>query len=343
MENSPFYILDFEKGCYDHYSKNMNYKPNFFYPQALKQKSLTIALILFFAVLITAFAYFCGPATFLPREKENMIIRQTQKSFKLAIMLKNGGYIRSEWLFLRILGNQDIPPGGYFISKNMGIFEMAKTFRTQPSEIWITIQEGMRKEEIADLLAKSFSWDSEKKKEFLTLSKEGYLFPDTFLIKKNMSAEKIIGILEGEFQKKTDGLFSQNENENIDRLVVASLVQREARNPEEMAIIAGIIKNRLDKKMPLQIDASVQYAQGTEQEWWPVITQEDYKLDSPYNTYKNKGLPPSPICNPGLDALKAASLPSQNSYLFYLHDRQGNIHYASTLEEHNANFQQYIK
>jgi len=66
-------------------------------------------------------------------------------------------------------------------------------------------------------------------------------------------------------------------------------------------------------------------------------------LDSPYNTYKNKGLPPSPICNPGLDALKAASLPSQNSYLFYLHDRQGNIHYASTLEEHNANFQQYIK
>jgi UPF0755 protein len=94
--------------------------------------------------------------------------------------------------------------------------------------------------------------------------------------------------------------------------------------------------------MPLQVDASVQYAVGTPKNWWPILTLEDLKTASAFNTYKNAGVPPSPISNPGISSLKAMFNPEKSEYLYYIHDPTGQIHYAKTLSEHNANIAKYL-
>jgi UPF0755 protein len=122
-------------------------------------------------------------------------------------------------------------------------------------------------------------------------------------------------------------------------------VQREAANEADMPLIAGIIWNRLlnDPPMKLEIDATVQYALGESENWWPRIKPADYKTDSAYNTYLHTGLPPHPICNPGLDAIHAALNPDETDCLYYLHDSNGQIHCAKTYEEHKLNIEKYLK
>ncbi len=95
--------------------------------------------------------------------------------------------------------------------------------------------------------------------------------------------------------------------------------------------------------MKLEIDASVQYALGEEGNWWPMVTPEDYKTDSPYNTYLIEGRPPAPICNPGLAAIRAVIYPEETDYLYFLHDQEGKIHPARSYEEHLQNIEKYLK
>jgi len=108
---------------------------------------------------------------------------------------------------------------------------------------------------------------------------------------------------------------------------------------------------RLTAGWPLQIDAAVQYAVAADRclpspvdcsNWWPVVTKTDLEVDSPYNTYKYQGLPPTPISNPGLASIKAAKAPEESMYWYYIHDDAGQIHYAATLEEHNSNIRKYL-
>jgi UPF0755 protein len=112
-------------------------------------------------------------------------------------------------------------------------------------------------------------------------------------------------------------------------------------------MIAGILLNRIKLGMPLQVDATLQYALGYqpfEKTWWKKdLTDDDKKTDSLYNTYTNVGLPPGPIANPGLASIKAAIYPTASDYLYYIHDKTGTIHYAKTIEEHNANVQKYLQ
>jgi predicted RNase H-like HicB family nuclease len=151
--------------------------------------------------------------------------------------------------------------------------------------------------------------------------------------------------MESQFNEKTADLFKEATEKDIrnDTLIVlASLVQRETANEEEMPIIAGVIWNRWLKDMPFQIDATIQYVLGEPGNWWPIIKPEDYKLDSPYNTYLHKGRPPTPICNPGLATIDAVINSEETEYLYYLHDGEGQIHLAKTYEEHQANIEQYL-
>jgi UPF0755 protein len=107
--------------------------------------------------------------------------------------------------------------------------------------------------------------------------------------------------------------------------------------------VAGILYQRIVMGMPLQVDATVQYVVANEKTgWWPEITLEDRKVKSAFNTYLILGLPPAPIANPGLSAISAAINPEKSDYLYYLHDAQGMIHYAATLEEHNLNIKKYL-
>jgi len=123
-------------------------------------------------------------------------------------------------------------------------------------------------------------------------------------------------------------------------LIMASILEKEVRTAEDRKIVAGILWKRIRTGMPLQVDAVFPYITQRKNR---TITRDDLKIDSPYNTYINKGLPPGPIANPGLDTILAAINPKETKYLFYISDKKGIIRYASTLEEHNKNVDKYLR
>ena len=128
-------------------------------------------------------------------------------------------------------------------------------------------------------------------------------------------------------------------------VILASIGEREGKGADRQ-IIAGILYNRLRDNHPLQADATLQYAlgyQSEERNWWKkTLYNEDKEIVSPYNTYRNTGLPPTPISNPGLESFKAAANPTPTDYYYYLHDKEGGVHFAKTLEEHNTNIQEFL-
>lgn len=187
--------------------------------------------------------------------------------------------------------------------------------------------------------------------EFLSLTegKEGMLFPDTYLFPKEASASSIVKKLLSNFDAKTQGLSSATNLNPNQVLTLASLIERETKKGSEREIVAGILLKRMEAGWPLQVDAAVQYAVADKKSggksldnWWPILTRDDLGIDSPYNTYRFQGLPPAPIANPGLTAIKAAYSPQDSEYWYYIHDNSGVIHYGRTLEEHNQNIAKYL-
>jgi len=165
-------------------------------------------------------------------------------------------------------------------------------------------------------------------------SLEGYLFPDTYLLPKGVGEERIVRILVDRFRQATEALLAGPLPLGLEPhgvVTVASLVEREAKRPEERRRIAGVIYNRLRMGMPLQIDATVLYALGTHR---PVVRWADLAVDSPYNTYRRVGLPPGPIANPGLAALEAAARPERHAFFYYVARPDGTHIFTRTLEEH---------
>ena len=168
---------------------------------------------------------------------------------------------------------------------------------------------------------------------------EGFLFPDTYFFKKDASVETIIATMLSTFESRVGpGLRSaaaQRKTTVYDLVKLASIVEREARDRKESPTIAGVYANRLKLGMKLDADPTIQYAVGE----WRELTLEDLKLDSPYNTYKVAGSPPTPICNPGLAALQAAQQPQQHDFLYFVakDDGTGDHLFAKTLEEQEAN------
>lgn len=222
-----------------------------------------------------------------------------------------------------------------------------------PAIKYINIREGMRKEEVANTFAKTLGWSEEEKQKFLNIhskatkgNDEGYFFPFTYILPTTANAEEassaILATFNNEVVAKQNKL--QSSDVDIDTIIkIASIIQREAADKNDMKIISGVIWNRLNKGMRLDMDATLQYAKGTTTRWWPVVKSEDKNIDSPFNTYKNKGLPPSAISNPGADAIDAALNPEKTDALFYLHDEYGIIHPAKTYAEHKANVDLYLK
>ncbi|MEK7169473.1 MAG: endolytic transglycosylase MltG [Patescibacteria group bacterium] len=247
-----------------------------------------------------------------------------------------------------------IAPGGYKISKNQNAFQTAGILTKEPYMKWAVIPEGERKEQIANQLSKILGWNNETKNEFLNGYmkigqdyKEGVYFPDTYLLPKDETGEEIALRFIAHFQNKFGPLYPQFTKDNVrwpTAIKIASLIEREAGKNEEMPLVAGIIWNRLLQGMPLAIDATIQYAKGNaENGWWTPLVKGDTKLDSLYNTYFYKGLPPTPISNPGLPAIEAVLKPEKTSCLYYLHDNDGIIHCSKTYAEHQANIEKYLK
>ena len=291
---------------------------------------------------------FAAPQKEAPEEQIVLNLSTTEAEF--ITRLKEQGYIKSAWAFDFVLKREGwqgkIEPGGYKISKGINAWQLADTLVNRPFQKWIVIPEGLRASEIAEKLQEKLAWANTVKEEFLLTGKEGYLFPDTYLLNMDYTGKDTAQRMESLFNEKTAELFRKAAENNIlnDTLIVlASIIQREAGSEKEMPLIAGIIWNRWLKDMNFEMDATIQYALGKPGSWWPVIKVEDYKFDSPYNTYLNKGRPPSPICNPGLAAIDAVVNPEKSEYLYYLHDSEGQIHPAKTYEEHLANIEKYLK
>lgn len=216
----------------------------------------------------------------------------------------------------------------------------------------VKVYAGLRKEQVAEVVGDKLYWNDQKKEDFvnshlaLKLPEiEGKLFPKTYLISKNESPEAVAEIMLSEYEKQVDKI---NKNKKVDiinketALKIASLIQREAAGKEDMALISGIIWNRIWSGMKLQIDATLQYAKGNEEEgWWQLVYPEDKKIKSEYNTYLNKGLPPQAISNPSKDAIYAAYHPAKTDCIFYLHDKEKKIHCSKTYEDHKELIKKY--
>jgi UPF0755 protein len=170
---------------------------------------------------------------------------------------------------------------------------------------------------------------------------EGYLFPDTYQIAKGESCEEMLNTMLSNFDKKlTLNLRTEIKNQRksiFDVVIMASLIEKEVRTFDDKKIVSGILWKRMAVGMPLQLDATINYITGKSD---PSATIKDTKIDSPYNTYKYKGLPKGPISNPGINSIIAAIYPSQTDYWYYLAD--GRTIFSKTLEEHNAAAKMYL-
>lgn len=264
--------------------------------------------------------------------------------------LKSQGLIRDPIVFfleVKKLGvDGTIQAGDFKLSPSMSADEVIKTMTHGTEDIWVTIPEGKRSEEVAEILKKTMpnyndSWIAPLQ------AKEGYLFPDTYLFPRNADINTIISIMNDNFNKKY-AIAKTQETTPItesDAVILASILEREGRSGQDMRNIASVLENRYSIGMALQVDATIQYALGyqpTEQTWWKKsLTTADLHIDSPYNTYLNPGLPPTPISNPGLESLEAALNPANTNYLYYISDKNGTLHFAATLDQHNANIRKY--
>ncbi len=241
-----------------------------------------------------------------------------------------------------------IQAGSFRISPSMNVSEIASALSKGTNDTWVTLIEGWRNEEIANKLNEDLGIG---KTDFLKQAKEGYMFPDTYQFPKTATADYIVSYLENTFDQK----YSASLRDKIKRqglseaqgVILASIVEREARSDGARTQVASILLKRLKIGMALNADATVQYARdtqlvkqsGTRIKYWQPVTQDDYKdVVSPYNTYLNVGLPPAPICNPSVSSLESVANANPNTaYLYYYHDSKGNSYYATTLEEQNRN------
>jgi len=298
-------------------------------------------------------------------------VREGESTSTIAERLQNEGIISNALMFrlyARMRGVETrLAAGPYELRRNMTINEVIdKLEEGHYLRTRITTIEGWRSEEVADLLDQR---GLAKREEFLSLTRnaifdydflkdrpkgaslEGYLFPDTYEIEPGASATDIVRMMLSNFDRRFDSSLRRKASSlglTIHQVVtLASIVEREAAVADERPLMASVFLNRLKNDMPLQADPTVQYAvAGTAPDampdyWEKSISLADLQLDSPYNTYRVKGLPPGPIANPGLASLKAVVEPARTDYLYFVAKPDGSHEFARTLEEHNRNVAKY--
>lgn len=286
------------------------------------------------------------PVNPLDKTKKIFVIQKGEGIREIASTLKKEGLIRDPIVFFLLVKklnlDNKIQAGDFRLSPSMTMEEIAENLTHGIIDIWLTIPEGKRAEEVADILKEKIPSYKSIWQGILN-SNEGYLFPDTYLIPKDADINFIISMMRNNFENKISKL--NIKTKDVATIVtIASLIEREAKFDNDRLLVSSVIHNRLEIGMALQIDATVQYAIGyqpNKKTWWKVLTPDDLKINSLYNTYKNSDLPPTPICNPGLASLEAALNPSKTDYLYYISDKSGHNHYAKTIEEHNMNIKKY--
>ncbi|MEI6296121.1 MAG: endolytic transglycosylase MltG [bacterium] len=318
-----------------------------FFSDPINKAVLILTVLLFFVSSFNYF-FFDAPSSFLENSRISISSGMTVKD--AGKYLKDNSIIKSPFVF-RVLvklyrGNKGIVAGRYVFEKPSDVFQVVNTLTNsgyREKVFKVTIPEGLSNKQIADLLYGSL--DNFDKTKFLSIAKdkEGYLFPDTYFFEPETSPEKVIEMMSANFDEKIKSIKKEIDSSKRslkDILTMASILEEEARLAESRKMVSDILWRRIVKGMPLQVDASFVYLLGKGS---AELSLNDLDVESPYNTYKYKGLPPGPIANPGIDAILSAIYPTNNPYWFYLSDKDGNMHYAKTFDEHKENKNRYLR
>lgn len=303
---------------------------------------VTISLLLFIiAKSITPSDFVRGT---IVRIKKDMTVSET------AMLLQTKHVIRSQFMYkayVKLLHDgKGVQAGSYLFDRPQSALRVA--YRTaygvdELQKVKVVIPEGSSSKNIAIIIKKAIPAFDDKKFLVDAHEYEGYLFPETYFFNPDVEPDEVISEMRDQFSEKISPLMeaigtSTHPLANI--ITMASLLEEEANNTTDRRLISGVLWNRISIGMLLQVDAPFYYIFGKASSQ---LTISDLATTSPYNTYKNKGLPAGPISNPGLDAIRAALYPTTSKYLFYLADRKGVTHYAVTHEQHVENKFKYLQ
>lgn len=251
--------------------------------------------------------------------------------------------------------SEKIKPGMYRFTAGQNLDAVYRKLIEGSQDYKVTIPEGKTAAEVGEIVAKHYS--SFDKDHFVELvnspdfahslgvdapTLEGYLYPSTYYVGPGMKEEELARLMVTTFQKKVEGIQDKMTTRGLtlhQHVIMGSLIEREARMDEDRPLIASVIFNRLEQGMPLQIDATVNYALND----WRRLFNSDYQIDHPYNTYKFKGLPPGPITSPRIESLLATYTAPETNYLYYVHMGNGRHAFAESYAQHEANVGRYIR
>ncbi len=318
--------------------------------QSIPLKRNRFSLIFGMIAVVAVFVFALSAPSDFPENETVFTVTPGQSLKSVGTELSNKRYIRSRVFFSTLVTfygkDMKLPPGDYFFDRPISVFAVARRIAFgvhNLKPIKITIPEGTSVLEMNDILSKKIpDFDTEG---FLLSAKthEGYLFPETYFIYSKTKPSDIVDEMMVMFDTKTKNILSSDSMGNHTKqeiVIMASIIEKEARGVGDRTIISSILWSRLAKGMRLQVDATVAYAVNKPN---GPLKKADFSVASPFNTYLHKGLPPAPISNPGIDALTAAVKYSTTPYLYYLHDKNGTIHYAKTYAEHLANIKKFLR
>lgn len=299
------------------------------------------------------------------KKEVSVKIKKGMSDKDVASLIYEKGLVSNEkrfYYFLRFLHKKkglEVKAGEYLLSPDMTPWEIAeKMIKREVIRYKVTIPEGLRYEEAAQILEKEGLALAD---EIIALCKdrvflssygiegencEGYIFPETYMIEKGLSAKEVFKIINDEFQKRVGAAYIEKAKEMglslYQVLIIASMVEKEAKLDSERPIIASVILNRLKKDIGLYIDATVIYGLIREKGGFNGnLTRKDLETPTRYNTYLIKGLPPTPICNPGIKSINAVLMPAKTNYLYYVSKNDGSHHFCEDIECHNKAVKKY--
>jgi len=300
-----------------------------------------LSLFLLSLIIIASLIFIFWWGIFVPKindsEKIVFSVKKGENFLSIGRNLEKEGLIKNRiFFYIYVLVKKEkknFKAGRYLLSSSMNIPQIVEKLTSGYIEkIKITIPEGSTLKDIEEKLKIKLKGEN----------LEGYLFPDTYYFPVGFNSEEVIKIMKENFEKKIAPY--KNEIEKSGKtlheiVIMASILEKEAKSKEDKEIISGILWKRLKAGIPLQVDSTLTYITGkTSKE----LTADDLEIPSPYNTYKYKGLPPTPICNPGLESILAALYPKESEYWYYFSTSEGRVIFSKTLLEHNLAKEKYL-
>lgn len=317
--------------------------------RSLYRGALIIILLLLIGVAVLGMYMSIQPPKDFPIG-QRIEIPQGTTLIDAAKIMDSAGAVRSSFVLQVVLLGQfsenGIRAGAYQFEEPLSTPDVARAIVSGTHGVplvRITIPEGLRNAQIDAIVADRL--DSVTPGEFTRYAegKEGYLFPETYHVPETYTAEELVTLMSTHFEEMVETVQEEIDASDYTRdeiIIMASILEREADSEASMKLVSDILWRRLAIDMPLQVDASFAYLLDKTSE---EITMDDLQIDSPYNTYRYRGLPPTPISNPGLQAITAALNPTPSPYLYYLTAPDGTFYYAKTFAEHQENIALYLR